>query len=565
MADKSPLERKVQREIAARKEAERLLEQKALELYEANQQLQVALRQLEKQSQHDLRKFEFEEQVDSTMIQFGRAFLTNSVDDAILSNFLDQLTNSDVIETAFLNLTPNLIKTLNRTQFGHEDHARSQQTTTYIQWIDSKLHMPVEISRERVGELIFSVRVGDVDKDFIVNQMTLVLELLCSALSRQIILDSALDARLRAEESERSTKEFVAMINHELRTPLNGLLGSAELLSDTSLDDNQQIYLNNLTHSGDLLRTIINDLLDFSKISAGMMELIPTRFVWSEIENTLVGIFDSKAKEKCITFEVDTQQGFPKCFIGDAERVSQVLVNLVGNAIKFTAEGEVILRCEQSPNGIQFDVIDTGRGIAESAQQSLFDPFVQADRSRRRHFEGTGLGLAICKKLVELMNGEISFTSEVGKGTHFTVVLPLKAAKEVELNERNSADKVDRKSIQELSILVVDDIRMNLVIINQMLKKLKVTPDTQGNGVEALKAAEAKQYDLIFMDCRMPEMDGFEATQRLREQGWKIPIIALTAGTTLEEREKCIECGMDDILTKPYTAADLEAMITKWT
>jgi signal transduction histidine kinase/CheY-like chemotaxis protein len=439
-----------------------------------------------------------------------------------------------------------------------------QRVKPYAHWIGDVLHLPLEVDYNIVGEISVTLISDDIERDFIISQMTLVADLLCSAISRQLIIVSNQTARMRAEESERSTKEFVAMINHELRTPLNGLLGSAELLSDTPLDKEQSDLLQNLTHSGDLLRHIINDILDFSKMSAGMMELIPTRFCWQDIVNMLVGIFEPKAIDKGISFEIIEMSSIPKYLIGDFERICQILVNLVGNAVKFTAAGSVRVEASWEQGRLLVGVSDTGVGIDSNALEQLFDPFVQADRTATRSFEGTGLGLAICKNLVVLMNGEIMVSSVKGVGSQFNIALPLTEAADKERVSERKTSHVRNESFDSLSILVVDDIRMNQVIINQMLKKLSITPVIATNGIEAISAVTDAQYDLIFMDCRMPEMDGFEATQCLREQKYALPIIALTAGTTLEEREKCISSGMDDILTKPYTAQDLKLMIEKW-
>lgn len=194
-------------------------------------------------------------------------------------------------------------------------------------------------------------------------------------------LEREVELRKRAEASEKATKEFVAMINHELRTPLNGVLGSAELLSKTELGEEQQQYLSNLIHSGDLLRVIINDLLDFSKMNAGMMEIIDKAFAWKDLENALTGVFAAKAAEKRIHFSINKKLGIPEFLIGDFERITQILVNLIGNAIKFTNLGGVVLRVEWQNGYANFEVEDTGIGIPLEAQKALFDPFVQADRS----------------------------------------------------------------------------------------------------------------------------------------------------------------------------------------
>ncbi|TFH93443.1 ATP-binding protein [Vibrio ouci] len=564
MANDSPLERKLAREIAARKEAETLLEQKSLELYETNQQLQLVLNQLKRQNLQDLNKLEFEQQINEALIHFGRAFLSRTLDDGLILSFLECLESSSALEKVHLYIEADCIASLNSTEFGESLGADVTNIKPYATWQENILSLPIEVDHKAVGILSALVNEEGISRDFVVSQMLLVGELLCSAISRQIILSSHQEARTRAEESERSTKEFVAMINHELRTPLNGLLGSAELLDSTELDEEQRTLLTNLAHSGDLLRHIINDILDFSKMNAGMMELIPSTFQWSELRNMVHGIFEPKAREKGIEFTTSESGELPISFIGDFERIGQILVNLVGNAVKFTSEGSVTVSTSWKSGRLTISVSDTGVGIAEEAIKELYSPFVQADRTAKRHFEGTGLGLAICKNLVELMSGTIALESEVGKGSCFEVTIPLKVADKLPINEANIDTSQRDKPLEEISVLVVDDIRMNQVIINQMLKKLSITPDIANNGIEAITALGGKRYDLVFMDCRMPEMDGFEATTYLREQKYQLPIIALTAGTTLEEREKCIECGMDDILTKPYSAKDLQLMLEKW-
>ncbi|MCY9817237.1 ATP-binding protein [Vibrio alginolyticus] len=563
MTGSSSLERKLKREVASRKAAEQLLEQKSLELYESNQQLSVALKKLELKSKKDLRKFEFEEQIDATLIKFGRTFLSSTFDEAMIASFIEQLTSNSIISAAYLFLDATKLSSLRRHHFGHLQLRHNNEILTSPNWQGENLHLPVIIDGETVGELIFSVLQDQIDQSFISKQMELVSDLVHGVIGRHLSLEREVELRKRAEESEKATKEFVAMINHELRTPLNGVLGSAELLSPTQLEEEQRQYLSNLTQSGDLLRVIINDLLDFSKMNAGMMEIIHKVFAWEELEKAIMGVFAAKAAEKRIHFSIDKKLGIPEFLVGDLERITQILVNLVGNAIKFTHLGGVVLRVEWLNGTAYFEVEDTGIGIPIKAQPSLFDPFVQVDRSAKRSFEGSGLGLAICKNLVDLMQGQISFESEERKGTTFKVAIPLEEG-QAQGTAEGELVTIERSDLAGRSILVVDDIRMNQVIVTQMLKKLDITPDLKANGKEALEAVKSKDYELIFMDCRMPEMDGYEATMYLRERGFTHPIIALTAGTTIEERQKCIDSGMDDILTKPYTATDIEQIMCKW-
>lgn len=560
------MERKLKREMAARKEAEKLLEQKSYELYQANQQLNLALKQLQKQTSQDLQKFEFEEHIDSTLIYFGRAFLSRALDSTLLATFIERLIQTPVITSVFLQLSPDQVDGLVENQLGNIELSLIQPYMEVPHWQQDYLCLPLMVERLSAGHMVFEIHSENIEREFMVKQLSLVGELLCSALSRQMIMKRQVESRKRAEESEKATKEFVAMINHELRTPLNGLLGSAELLADTLLDAEQQSYLTNLQHSGDMLRVIINDLLDFSKMNAGMMQLIMTQFRWQDLQNTLYGIFTNKAREGGIEFVIESRGDFPAYWIGDVERINQILVNLVGNAIKFTHTGEVKVLARWINDRLLLRITDTGIGIPFESHATLFDPFTQVDRSSSRQYEGTGLGLAICKNLVELMQGDIDFSSVEGEGTEFFVSIPLEiGSHELKVPMYESRPlRVSPDALRQHSILVVDDIRMNQLVINQMLKKVNLTPDNCENGVQAIEAVENKPYDLIFMDCRMPEMDGFDATERLRKSGFNMPIIALTAATTLEERERCLQCGMNDILTKPYTALDLDAILNKW-
>ncbi|MEZ8370401.1 ATP-binding protein [Vibrio splendidus] len=560
----SALEKKLKRQIAARKAAEALLEQKSLELFEANQQLELALRQLEKRSNANIRRIEFQEQIDNLLIDFGRAFLRNDLDDVMLSQLTMNVTNSYLIEASRLILPPKLIPQLHTYDYGDEAVEVIEQYFQEPHWQGNLLTVPLEVEKVIVGALIVKVRLLDQDYEFIQSQLLLVTDLICSALTHQLAINRNVESRKRAEESERATRDFVAMINHELRTPLNGLLGSAELISDTELSSSQREIVNNLSQSGEFLRTIINDLLDFSKINAGMLDLIPKKFALHDLRNTIESIFVNRAIEKQIEFNISVASNVPSHFQGDLERITQLFVNLIGNAIKFTEEGHVNVDIEWDKNQFVFSVEDTGVGIAESAHKTLFEPFTQADNSSSRNYEGTGLGLAICRKLVALMNGVIGVTSVVGSGTTFTISIPLQVVDVPAESDSVARGFESEVELSLLKVLVVDDIKMNQIIIQQMLRKHEIEPATASNGVEAFELASDNEYDIVFMDCRMPVMDGFEATEKLRDKGYVKSIVALTAGTTLEERERCIQCGMDDILSKPYTANDLKEMLKKW-
>lgn len=559
MPSGSALERKLKREIAARKAAEALLEQKSLELFTTNQQLEVALKQVEERSQDSFKRLELQERVEKILIHFGRTFLRTNPDDVLLLDLVRQLNAiSKQIDCAIV-LPNDLLSSLTFGRYGNDnpciasDDAQVNATT-----------ISIEVEQQPIGSLEVSVCDSSYDSEFITSQMSLVCELISSALTRQIINKRLIASKERAEASERSTREFLAMINHELRTPLNGLLGSVELLADTDLTGPQKDLHHNLSQSGQLLRAIINDLLDYSKINAGMLELIESEFAWSTLETTLRSIFEYKADEKQIGFNINASCLEGMLIRADLERLTQIFVNLIGNAIKFTHNGQVDVDIDLQQQWFVFEVKDTGIGISEQAQANLFQPFIQADRSSSRNYEGTGLGLAICKKLVEVMKGELKLSSQLGVGTQFTVRLPLSVKRQVQSEDSFASIEKESRDYSNLVVLVVDDIKLNQVIITKMLHKLGINADLAVNGLEAVQHASEKRYDIIFMDCRMPVMDGFEATKQLRSDNYTSPIIALTAGTTLEERQTCFDVGMDDILSKPYTAHELKQTLSKW-
>ena len=555
------LERKLAREIASRKQAEQLLEQKSLELFQANQKLEVAVAQLERSSQQNMLKLEFQKHIDALLIYFGRAFLNHHLDDVLISNLVRRLTQTPLICSSYVKLNPKLNLELQKPHYGSSAIAKDVVET---QWQDRVLHIRLLAKQEDIGILSIEVIETDYDLEFVQRSFQLVAALLAGAVNRQLIIDRNIESRKKAEQSEQSTRDFLAMINHELRTPLNGLLGSAELLSQTPLDAHQDVLLNNLSQSGQFLRVIINDLLDFSKINTGMFELIPNNFEMCGLINTLRSIFSQKAIEKSLEFSIDSDTSLPSLVNGDRERITQVFVNLIGNAIRFTDRGFVSVKFSWHNNILSFEVSDSGIGINASDFDKLFQPFTQADRSSKRNFEGTGLGLAICNQLLDLMGGDIQFESEVNVGTRFYGHLPLHKAEQSAPSLAQTTKQRTTELPQSTKILVVEDITVNQIIIKQMLIKIGITPDIMPSGIDALDAIKASHYDLILMDCRMPGMDGFETTSKIRQLGFTLPIVALTASTTAAERELCFESGMDDILTKPYTSTELSNVLSKW-
>ncbi|WP_063663966.1 sensor histidine kinase HahK [Aliivibrio fischeri] len=561
------LNRKIKREKAARKAAEELLERKSHELYMAKQLVEDTLFTVQEKAEKDVVLLEFKSYLDSILLDYNQRLLKEQPTQMLLQSLINDLGCLNSIQSVRLSFSSNANETLTQLYAGkHQEFETPSHASHPVQWNESLTQITVFFELENIEsgaiQLIFNTSPNTMWRDTIEKQFSLISEMINAAFERKYLLDKTLKEKKRAESSERATRDFVAMINHELRTPLNGLLGSAELMEDTEITDYQTKLLETIHQSGQMLRIIINDLLDFSKMSAGMLELKVANFKPCTLVKTIEQIFTPQMAEKCLRFDIHIADNLPQTLMGDIDRVQQILVNLIGNAFKFTKSGHISLKVGWQQNALVLIVSDTGCGIPQDKQKLLFEPFTQVDNSSQRQYEGTGLGLSICKLLVDEMSGELTFKSELGKGSEFQVKLPLTVVYEQQM--RSSEDNQLSFSIDNLSILAVEDIKMNQVILNMMLKKLGITPDFANDGMEALTYLQEHDVDIVLMDCRMPILDGFETTKRLRKQGYKKPILALTAGTTSMEVEACIEAGMDDTLSKPYKAIELEAMLKLW-
>ncbi len=383
-------------------------------------------------------------------------------------------------------------------------------------------------------------------------------------------LYNALD---QARGANQAKSEFLANMSHEIRTPLNGVLGVADLLTDTELTDVQTGYINTIRTSGESLLTILNDILDFSKIEAGMLSIEKIAFNLKDSAQSVIHLLHPKASEKGIGLRLDMDADIPIRVIGDPGRLGQVLMNLMSNAIKFTSEGEVRLRvhCENRDADyalIHLSVIDTGIGIPEDQIGSIFGKFIQADSSTTRKYGGTGLGLAISEQLTRLMGGEISLESTEDVGSTFRLVLPLQLDQRPEIVFLSENDThFEKTSLEGYRVLLVEDNAVNQLVARRLLEKLGCRVDTANDGVEAVEILQRDIYDVVLMDCQMPRMDGFEATRAIRdvEDGdARMPIIALTANALEGDRERCIEAGMDDYLTKPIRKEELAEVLGRW-
>jgi signal transduction histidine kinase/AmiR/NasT family two-component response regulator len=374
--------------------------------------------------------------------------------------------------------------------------------------------------------------------------------------------------KLAAEAASRAKSEFLAHMSHEVRTPLNGICGMTALLLDSPLNEEQRSYLGMVQQSADGLLAIINDILDLAKIEAGKLSLDSTRFPLRETVERAVALLAVDARRKGLAFECRVAAGAPDALEGDPVRLRQVLLNLVGNALKFTRAGFIRIEVaveslEAACVRLRFSVSDSGTGIPAERIAIIFDPFEQADSSISRSFGGTGLGLTICSRLAVLMGGRIWAESVPGAGStfHFTAALQVApAAAEPEAPAGTSSAES-----RTLRILVAEDNPINQKLVCKILEKRGHAVAVAQNGREALEAVQASAFDLVLMDVQMPEVDGIEATRGIRawEQaaGRRTMIAAMTAHAMIEDRERCLEAGMDSYVTKPLQMAQLAAVL----
>lgn len=394
--------------------------------------------------------------------------------------------------------------------------------------------------------------------------------LVCQDITNRIHGQQELEnAKNVSDYLNKQKDQFIATVSHEIRTPINAILGFTDVLLEIEDDVNKVDYLSSVKTAGLGLLHIVNDILDISKIEAGMLQIDETPFQLNEVVNNVISTLKLKASEKNIKLLYAIDSDVTNNLLGDKNRLNQILINIVGNAIKFTEKGKVELRIanQKTHNNsifIEFSIIDTGIGINQKKLQSIFDRFSQAEVSTSRKFGGTGLGLSISKELIDMQKGSISVQSSENVGTTFTFVIPYT------INQSTTHFLVDKKEVElfasfSKNILLCEDNELNQKLITTIFEKTNHKIYIANNGVEALELLKNKDFDIILMDLQMPKMDGYETTTIIRnELHLTIPIIALTANSLIYEKERCMNMGMNDYLSKPFSKKDLFELLNKY-
>lgn len=385
---------------------------------------------------------------------------------------------------------------------------------------------------------------------------------------RQRMVEMDREAKLAAEQASQAKTRFLATVTHELRTPLTGILGTLEVLDRDPADLEQ--HLDVIRSSARALLSLVNDLLDISRIESGRLEIHDSPFDPAGVATDTVNQFRPSTSGRDVELELELSDELPRAVLGDADRLRQILTNLVGNSLKFTSRGTVklavsVVAANHERAELVFRVSDTGMGIPQDKLKVVFEPFQQLENNDGRRFGGAGLGLSIVKALVEKMGGTIDLESKLGEGTTFTVWLPFPLTEAVEAAEQAPGDQ----TVEGVSVLLVEDNPINRRVVSMQLQQLGASVDAAAGGREALERLAQQAYGVVLMDCQMPDMDGYETVRRIRASGDErvrsTVVVALTAQALKEEADRCLEAGMNDYLSKPVDSQTLLGCIQKWT
>ena len=477
---------------------------------------------------------------------------TNPIHLIITDQRMPEMTGVEFLEKA-IGLYPETIRMILTGFSDVEDIIRAINTGRiyrYITkpWQEQELKMTIDLA---LDSLDLRIRNTELQKEAVNNELAI--------------------------QSAKFKDQFLANMSHEIRTPMNAIVGMTRLMLKRNQDDDNLKYLNAIQQAGNNLLVIVNDILDVSKIEAGKMEIEHIPFSLKEVLDGIFNTLQFKAEEKNLPFILVVEKDLPDNLIGDPTRLTQVLINLIGNAIKFTDKGNVTLNVHSfhSTNEnnsaqhkyIQFDIIDTGIGIAEDKLDKVFESFSQAGSDTSRKFGGTGLGLTISKQLSEMMGGGIGVLSEYGKGTTFWFTIPCKTsdAKSIDAQHANDDYFELGKKLDSVKILLVEDDEFNQIVAVDSLQSLipNVNVEIAENGKIAVEKVAAKKYDIVLMDLQMPEMNGYQATEAIRATGNAVKIMAMTADALKTDTDKCFAIGMNDYISKPFEEKDLVQKIYK--